>query len=265
MACGERLSGRIKRIGASVVFGQVTFGGGRFGPHDVTEACRGLSPVAGVQLPVGVRGTTRCLRGAPGFGFWPSWGNGTALRFFSPATRVRFPPRVLRFCSSVDRAPACGAGGPRFDPSQKHGGVAEWRGTGLQSQSRGFDSRHHFDVTLCGWHALIAQRIEQVTSNHQVRGSIPRGGTEDGTRRPGGFDSRRQIALLCKAGPRRRVSLSGLDSPVGILEEPVGEGRLVGFVGVRPKRTGSGLQNHRLRVRGPPPLRPCSSDGRAFD
>lgn len=67
--------------------------------------------------------------------------------------------------------------------------------------------------------ALIAQRIEQMTSNHQVRGSSPRGGTEGGEarHRPGGFDSRRLIALLCESGPRRRVSLTGLDSPVGIL------------------------------------------------
>src|SRR5699024_11898310 len=109
--------------------GQVTFGGERLCPHDVVVACWVLSPVAAVQFRVGVRGQR--VRSeiwltptAPGFG--PRGVMVSALRFFSPATRVRFPPRVLRFCSSVDRAPACGAGGPRFDPSQKHGGVAEW-------------------------------------------------------------------------------------------------------------------------------------------
>lgn len=181
-------------------------------------------------------------------------------------------------------------------------------GAGLQSQSRGFDSRHHFrlDSTtavrprgmgkirvrfpvearrigcpmLCpsgeigrragfkircpgmgrpssnlgaGTHALIAQRIEQATSNRQVRGSIPRGGTEGGTRRPGGFDSRRPVHLRCA---ERSASAAGSLAVCRFF------GRLGG---VRPKRTGSGLQNHRLRVRGPPPLRPCSSDGRAFD
>lgn len=175
MTCGERPPGRIKRIGASVVFGQVTFGGGCFGPHEAVATCQVLSLDTAVRFRVGVRGTGRRFDsvngvrsprmvptpfresssialtvrrdrpdGPGGPGFLPSWGNGSACRAFTPVIRVQFPSRVLRFCSSVDRAPACGAGGPRFDPSQKHGGVAERQGTGLQSQTRGFDPRRHF-------------------------------------------------------------------------------------------------------------------------
>jgi hypothetical protein len=78
----------------------------------------------------------------------PLW---SGARFVSGRKRVRLPPPApsfdVRASSSVDRAPASGAGGPRFEPGEAHdAGVTQWQSIGLPHRVRRFDSGHPLDV-----------------------------------------------------------------------------------------------------------------------
>ena len=103
---------------------------------------------------------------------------GPARVGYRRASRRATISSVARGCSAVGSASPCQGEGRGFESRlpleasgfNPSGGVAEWRGNGLQSRAHGFDSRLHLNFFDSG---AVSSAGERFPDTEEVAGSIP--------------------------------------------------------------------------------------------